>query len=104
MLSNILDRASFLVFFFIVILLPLFFIPLTRLPIESAKGFLLVIGIMVSLILWTIARFYDGKMVLPKSLLLLSGLGISVAFLISALHSSARVFSLFGTNFDIGSF
>ncbi len=104
MLSNILDRISFWSLFLTIVLLPIFFLPFTQIPVETSKGLLLVIGLVVSIIFWIAARFSDGRITLPRSWFLLSGLGVVVSFLISALFSSAMQVSLFGTMLDIGTF
>ena len=89
MLSNILDRISFWALFLVVVLLPIFFLPFTKIPVETSKGFLLVFGLVVSIIFWAAARFSDGKITLPKSKVLLSALAIVLVFLISAIFSGA---------------
>lgn len=104
MLSNILDRISFWSLFAVIVLLPVFFLPFTQIPVETSKGLLLVLGLVVSIIFWIAARFSDGKISLPKSWLLVSGFGVVLVFLISALFSSAPQVSLFGIMFDIGTF
>jgi len=72
--------------------------------VETSKGLLLVVGLVISVIFWAIARFFDGEIVLPKSWLLLSGLGVALVFLLSSLFSVNPQVSLFGTMFDLGSF
>ena len=104
MLSNILDRISFWSLFVVIVLLPVFFLPFTQIPIETSKGLLLVIGLVVSIIFWIAARFSDGKIVISKSWLLLSGVGVLLAFLISALFSATSQISLFGIMLDVGTF
>lgn len=104
MLSNILDRISVVALSVVILLAPLFFLPFTKIPVEASKGFLLVIGVAVALIAWAAARFSDGKISVPKSVLLLTGLGITIAFFLSALFSSASSVSLFGTMLDLGTF
>ncbi|MEK7104889.1 MAG: hypothetical protein AAB868_02515, partial [Patescibacteria group bacterium] len=104
MLSNILDRISFWSLFLVIVLLPVFFLPFTQIPIETSKGLLLVVGLVVSIIFWIAARFSDGKISLPKSWLLLSGFGILLVFLLSAFFSSALEVSLFGIMLDVGTF
>ena len=104
MLSNILDRISFWALFLVVVLLPVFFLPFTQIPIETSKGLLLVMGLAISIIFWIAARFSDGRVSMPKSWLLLSGLGIILVFLVSALFSSSSKVSLFGTMLDVGTF
>jgi hypothetical protein len=101
---NIFDRLSFLSLFLVVILLPLFCLPFTNIPVETSKGLLLVLGLVASVVFWAIARFSDGKIIFPKSWLLVSGFGVVLAFLLSALFSGNSQVSYFGTMFDIGSF
>ena len=104
MRSNIFDRLSFLSLFLVIVLLPLFFLPFTNIPVETSKGLLLVLGLAFSIIFWAIARFFDGKIIFPKSWLLMSGFGVILVFLFSSLFSGNSPVSLFGTMFDIGSF
>jgi len=102
--AKIFDRLSFLSLFLVIILLPFFFLPFTNVPIEISKGLLLVVGLALCIIFWGFARFFDGKISLPKSLCLLSGGGVVLAFFLSALFSRASQVSFFGTMFDIGTF
>jgi len=104
MRSNIFDKLSFLSLFLVVVLLPLFVLPFTNIPVETSKGLLLVLGLAACVVFWAIARFSDGKIIFPRSWLLMSGFGIALAFLLSALFSKNSQVSLFGTMFDIGSF
>lgn len=102
--SNIFDRLSFLSLFLVIVLLPLFCLPFTNFPIETSKGLLLVVGITFCVIFWAIARFLDGRIIFPKSWLLVSGFGIVFVYLLSTFFSRNSQVSLFGTMFDIGSF
>jgi len=104
MKTNIFDGLAFLSLFLVVVLLPIFSLPFTNIPVETSKGLLLVAGLALSVIFWAIARFSDGKIIFPKSALLASGLGIVLVFLLSSLFSGSSQVSLFGTMFDIGSF
>ncbi len=104
MLSNILDRISFWSLFVVIVLLPIFFLPFTQIPVETSKGLLLVMGLVISIIFWIAARFSDGKITVPKSWLLLSAFGVLLVVLVSALFSPNLKVSLFGTMLDVGSF
>jgi len=104
MRTNIFDRFSFLSLFLVVVLLPVFCLPFTNIPVETSKGLLLVLGLAISFIFWAVARFSDGKIIIPKSRLILAGLGVVLVVLLSALFSGNSQVSLFGTMFDIGSF
>lgn len=104
MSSRIFDQISFYVFLLIAFLLPVFFLPFTKIPIETSKGLVVVLGLSVSLTAWALARFFDGKVLLPKSNLLLAGGGVLFAFFISALASPVKAWSFWGIMFDVGSF
>lgn len=104
MKTNIFDRISFLSLALVIVLLPLFFLPFTNIPIETSKGLLLVVGLTISIICWGLARFFDGKIILPRSATLLAGGGVVLAFLLSALFVKNSQVSFFGTMFDVGTF
>ena len=104
MLSNTLDKISFWCLFLVVILLPVFFLPFIKIPVETSKGLLFVLGLSLSLIFWTAARFSDGKIVLPKTPFFFTSLFVIVAFLLSALFSPVKSIAFFGTMLDNGSF
>ncbi|OGI95707.1 hypothetical protein A2917_00075 [Candidatus Nomurabacteria bacterium RIFCSPLOWO2_01_FULL_42_17] len=104
MSSSIFDRISFVSLFLVIVLLPLFFLPFTNIPVETSKGLLLVLGLAVCVIGWGLARFFDGRIILPRSANLLAGGGIVLAFFLSAIFSKASQVSFFGTMFDIGTF
>ena len=104
--TKIFDKLSFLSLLLVLVLLPVFCLPFTNFPIETSKGLLLVVGLTISVIFWTIARFVDGKISFPKSWLIKSGWIVVLVTLISAIFSSSanREMSLFGLMFDVGSF
>ena len=104
MISNILDRISFWSLFIVIVLLPIFFLPFVKIPVETTKGLFLVIGLAISIIFWTAARFSGGKIVIPRSSILLAGLGVVFSFFVSALFSTASKMSFFGIMFDVGTF
>src|SRR3989338_4914309 len=104
MWSNILDRISFWALFLVVVLLPVFLLPFSKVAVETSKGLLFVVGLSVSVIFWALARFSDGKIVIPKSYLLLSGFGVVLVTLLSAIFSASPQMSFFGSMFDLGSF
>src|SRR3989344_6469511 len=104
MLSNLLNRFSFLALLFTVILLPIFFLPFTKIPIEISKGLLLVTGLLITIIFWTVSRFYDGKIRVPKSPLLLSGAVVVLVFFLSTIFGVAPRVSLFGVMMETGTF
>src|SRR3989344_3109923 len=104
MSSHTFDRFSFLSLFFVVVLLPIFFLPFSNVPVATSKGLILVVGLIVSIIFWGFARFFDGKISFPKSVCLLGGAGLVFSVFLSALFSSSPQVSFFGAMFDTGAF
>lgn len=104
MRSNIFDRLAFAMLSLVLILLPLFCLPFTSIGTEISKSLLLVSGLALGFVFWAIARFFDGKIVIPKSTLLVGSGGVVLAVLLSALLSQNSQVSFFGTMLDIGSF
>ena len=104
MISNVLDRVSFWCLFLVIVLLPIFFLPFMQIPVETSKGLLLVIGSVLSFVFWAAARFSDGKIILPRSSVILAAGGILLSFLLSSIFSPAVRVSLFGTMLDTGTF
>lgn len=99
-----LNKLSFITLLFTLFISLFFFIPYTPVTLEAGKGFLLSVGITLSLFFWLISRLGDGKFVVPKDKLVLFALAIPVIFLISSLFSSSFYVSLFGSGFEIGTF
>jgi len=102
--TSIFDKISFWSLFLVIVLLPIFCLPFIDIPVEISKGLLLVLGLAISVIFWALARFYDGKIIFPKSWLLVSGFSVALIFLLSSLFSPNSQVSLFGTMLDVGSF
>ncbi len=101
---SILNRLSFwslIITFFVSIF---FFVPYSAIPLESSKGFIVSIGVMVSLFFWLVARFVDGKFTIPKDRFLVYTFAIPVVYLISSLFSFSSHLSLFGRTFEIDTF
>ncbi|OGI99393.1 hypothetical protein A3H53_01490 [Candidatus Nomurabacteria bacterium RIFCSPLOWO2_02_FULL_40_10] len=104
MRSNIFNRLSFVSLFLVMVLLPFFLLPFTNIPIGISKGVLLATGLAFSVIFWGFARFFDGKIILPRSLPLFGGGLIVLVVFLSAIFVKDSEVSFFGTMFDIGSF
>jgi cytochrome c-type biogenesis protein CcmH/NrfG len=102
--TKVFDRLVAISLSLTVVLLPVFFLPFVNVSIRISKGLLLVAGLALSIIFWAISRFFDGKFIFPKSLPLLSALGVVLIVFISAMVSSTKAVSLFGTMLDTGTF
>lgn len=103
-MSTLFDRISFWSVFATIVFLPIFFVPFVQIPVEISKSLLLVSGLTISIVAWVLARFSDGKVRLPKSKILLAGLVIVLVTFFSAYFSKAQATSFFGLMFDVGTF
>ena len=81
-----------------------FFIPYISVSLEASKGFLISIGVTLSMFFWLIARMIDGKFTIPKEPILLFAFLIPVIFLISSFTSFSSYLSMFGNGFEVGTF
>ncbi len=86
----------------IAFLLPVFFIPGTTVAPEFAKMILLEVLILFGIFAWALGRLRDGRVTLPKSMLLGVATLLAVVFVVSALLSPAPIVSFFGSGYDIG--
>jgi len=98
------NKLSFFTLLATIFLCLFFFIPYTPVTLEASKGFLLSVGVTLSLFFWLISRLGDGKFVVPKDRLLLIAGAIPLVFLISSFFSSSLYVSLFGSGFEVGTF
>jgi len=99
-----LDAVAFFVFLLTVFLLPLFFIPFAPVSFQAAKGIILSLGALVTILLWLVARLRDGVFQLPRSPLFLAALFVPLVYFVASFFSPTPGISLFGRGFEIGSF
>ncbi|HLP86583.1 MAG TPA: tetratricopeptide repeat protein [Candidatus Paceibacterota bacterium] len=98
------NKLSFASLLFTIFITPFFFLPYIPITLEAGKGFLLSIGVTLSLFFWLVSRLGDGKFVIPKDKLILFAGLIPLVFLISSFFSSSIYNSLFGSGFETGTF
>ncbi len=97
-----LDEYSFGVLITTIFLLPIFLLPLFNISIDYTKNVLLQIAVVVSVILWLIARLKAGKLSVPKTYLLYFVPLIPLVFFISSIYSSSFGVSMFGFGDEVG--
>jgi len=98
------EFVSFLIFCALIVLLPIFILPLEALPFGASKAFLLYFGISLAFFFWLLACLQKGEIKIPKSLLLLSAALIVVVWFISSLFSGNVQLSLIGRGYEIDTF
>lgn len=88
----------------LVFLLPVFLIPTLTAPFQFTKILLVFVAVIIALIVFIFARLQDGTVIVPRNLPLAGVWALPLAYLLSALFSSAVAFSLFGSQFETDTF
>jgi tetratricopeptide (TPR) repeat protein len=83
-------------------LLPIFFLPGQILAPEFAKMVLLEVAVFVGIFAWAGGRLRDGKIEVPRSLLLFVLALLVLQFVAAAVASPAPTVSFFGSGYDLG--
>ncbi len=87
---------------FVVFILPLVVFPNGWFSLPSIKMGVLAIGISVSLLLWTIARFKEHEVTLPKTKMCGALVLLFAGYFLSAILSGHIITSLVGFGYEIG--
>jgi tetratricopeptide (TPR) repeat protein len=83
-------------------LLPLFFVPGQVITPEFSKMILLEVVVLFGVFAWSAARLRDGKVTVPKSILLLVSFLLVVQFVVAAIVSPTPLISFVGSGYDLG--
>ncbi len=81
-----------------------FFLPYVNVSLDVSKGFLISIGITVSMFFWLVARLVDGKFTIPKDKMMLFAFLLPVVYLLASIFSTSRYLSFFGRGFEVATF
>lgn len=81
-------------------LLPIFFIPVLWVTTMQAKVILIAPLLLVAVVSWVAARFNEGSVRVPTSLIVAGGLLIPLAYACSVLFSGAAQISLVGSGVE----
>ena len=98
------NSLSFITFISTLFVSIFFFIPFVPINLSASKGFLIFIGITLSVFFWLISRLGEGKFTVPKDRIILFAGIIPLVFLISSFFSPSLYLSLFGNGFEVGTF
>jgi len=98
------NKIGFLSTIILIFLLPLFFLPASILPISGVKSLLLGLGVIVAFVAFLVDTMRRGSLSLPKHKLMWATVLFPVIYFLSAYLSSDRAYSLFGVNFEVGTF
>ncbi len=86
-----LDKVAFAILVALVFLLPVFFIPSLSVPFQLMKMIMLVVGVLVTFLLWLVARIKEGVISFPRTFVLLFAVLIPISFFVSALTIDQKV-------------
>jgi tetratricopeptide (TPR) repeat protein len=86
-----------------VFLLPFFFIPTNVVPVQLAKGLLLLAAVIIAVVFYIVSVIKEGNITVPKNLFFLSVLIIPLVALVSAIVNGSSTFQFIGYSFDTGS-
>ena len=98
------EKISYISLLISVFLLPLFFIPSKFVFFESGKILVIVLGVLISLVFWSLARIKEGKFEFPATLFSSSALFVVFVYFLSSIFSGNKINSLIGNGFELGTF
>jgi len=95
---------TFRIILALIFLLPIFFIPGGLLSLAAAKSIVLMLGVVIASIVFIWETWKAGKIDLPWHPTVLVVVLLPVIYFLSALLSTPVSLSLFGYNFEVGTF
>lgn len=98
------DKLSLWLMLGLIFLLPIFFLPSLSTPLILAKTILLSILSAVILIIFLVGLLREGRVVIPKNILLSLVVLIPLSYLLSSWKSVSKPLSFFGYNLELGTF
>ena len=97
-------KISSFILIALLFLLPIFFIPGDAVSIGVAKSFILGLGVVVATLVFLLEVWQKGELTIPWHLLLLAVIVLPLVYFVSAYLSTPSALSLFGYNFEVGTF
>lgn len=88
----------------LIFLLPIFFVPWGVINLGDAKSILIVLGLIVLVMVFLKEAWQDKRINMPWHPIMLATLLLPVIYLFSAVFSSPSSLSIFGYNFEVGTF
>ena len=101
--KSVLDSISFYVFQALVFLVPVFFIPSASAPFTTAKTALVVLGALLLLVVFLVARIKEGAFSFPKAWAYGSAIILLLTYALATFFSGNITLSIFGLGLDQGS-
>src|SRR3989344_4825296 len=95
---------SFWIIAGLIFLLPIFFIPGGALSLGVAKSALLIFASALATLVFVVESWQEGKIIMPKHPIILMIAALPAVYFLSALLATPASLSLFGYNFEAGTF
>lgn len=99
--KTLFDVATRYIFFGIIFLLPIIFIPVDSVPFQFTKTFLIFVGVLIVLLVTILSRLKEGTLTVPHHPVLYAVWGLTAVYCISAIFSDNPGMSLSGLSLDI---
>ncbi len=100
---SVFDSLSSFVFQILIFLVPVFFVPSSSVPFNTAKSPLIIVGSLLLLVFFLAGRMKEGKFSFPKIWAYGSALILLAAYALAAFFSGNIGLSIFGGGLDQGS-
>lgn len=81
-----------------------FFVPYIPVTLVAGKGFLISIGVTLTILFWLLSCFSRGSFIVPKDRLIIFAFIVPIVFLLSSIFSYSPYVSFFGSGFEVGTF
>ncbi|MFC1732708.1 hypothetical protein ACFL6I_20600, partial [candidate division KSB1 bacterium] len=101
MTNEKLDSIGTFIVLILAFLLPIFFIPIISVPIQETKLFLLMAGVLISVLVWTVARLKSNSITIPQEKFVLPLIALPFIALAASLFSGDILHSLIGQGIEI---
>ncbi|NQV93442.1 hypothetical protein HQ403_03010 [Candidatus Kaiserbacteria bacterium] len=101
MINERLDSLGTVIVLTLVFLLPIFFIPFISVSPQESKLLLLIAGVLIPVLLWTVARLKSNSITLPKEKFILPLITLPLIAFVSAFFSGNVAHSLVGQGVEV---
>ncbi len=101
--TSVLDSISFYIFQALVFLVPVFFIPSASAPFTTVKTALVILGSLLLLVVFLLARIKEGAFSFPRAWAYGSAVIFLLTYALATFFSGNMTLSIFGVGLDQGS-
>lgn len=100
--SSLYDKMARVALYGLGLLAPLWVLPITAMPVELNKAYLVYFLISAAFVLWLVGRVRESAFIFPKSAFLLTSFGVMFVWGLAAIFSANIKLSLVGAGHENG--